>query len=668
MATIEKDITPLTIKEFLSKDKYVIPIYQRNYDWGEKEALQLIEDVADYAQNNTSQHYYIGSAIVFARNANGNKYYETIDGQQRLTTLTILANLLKNGKCAEWYEKANISYDHRKEADDALVLLKDEQYEKQLQTHNIIEVYKIFKKHLERILLTRQLTPKQFAEYLFDKVVILRILVPQDTQLNHYFEIMNTRGEQLEKHEVLKAILLSKLDSSEHRLFHLIWEACSDMNSYVQMNFTVAIRSMIFGENWDTLPRRNFDELCDDLFDIEEHEINIDGYDECSPHSLNDLFQDARNNIRYELPNNDSTSEGRKDRFGSIINFPNFLLHALKICYHKSKYYDKNVDMNIRLDDKNLIQIFQRVLTSIENESDRRSFVKFFIVELLFLRMLYDKYAIKREYLNGSEVWSLKTLRKYDNNRANYVNSFSEDRDYEGESNIGKEIRMLEAMFHVSAPTQIYKHWLNAVLYYVYQQENINPTNLAHELYDLACCYMLDVYIGAEKTDFETIIYKNLFKPTCRTIDWSQLDDGCKVPNFIFNFYDFITWKQDQITYAKFEFTYRTSVEHFYPQHPMSGYKDLKDNGLNDFGNLCLISNHMNSMFSNNMPKAKLENFGKMDEIRNGLSLKLLEMMAVIEKEGEWSENQIANFEESARHKILDAIQKGLPDLTIKCL
>ena len=37
----------LNIREFLSEGKYVIPIYQRNYDWGEREALQLLEDISD---------------------------------------------------------------------------------------------------------------------------------------------------------------------------------------------------------------------------------------------------------------------------------------------------------------------------------------------------------------------------------------------------------------------------------------------------------------------------------------------------------------------------------------------------------------------------------------------------------------------------------------------
>ena len=52
MATIDNNIAQLTVREFLSEGKYVIPIYQRNYDWGEREVLQLLEDISDYAKNN----------------------------------------------------------------------------------------------------------------------------------------------------------------------------------------------------------------------------------------------------------------------------------------------------------------------------------------------------------------------------------------------------------------------------------------------------------------------------------------------------------------------------------------------------------------------------------------------------------------------------------------
>ena len=54
---------------------------------------------------------------------------------------------------------------------------------------------------------------QDFADYLFSHVQIIKVEVPPDTDLNHYFEIMNNRGEQLEKHEILKAQMMSVLNT-----------------------------------------------------------------------------------------------------------------------------------------------------------------------------------------------------------------------------------------------------------------------------------------------------------------------------------------------------------------------------------------------------------------------------------------------------------------------
>ena len=649
---INHDITQLTVKEFLSNGRYVIPIYQRNYDWGEKETLQLIEDVADYAKEDSNRNYYIGSAIVFVRSNNGQEYFETIDGQQRLTTLTILTTLLKRMNLADWYKQANLSYDHRKEADDAITLLRDNRFSDHPVAQNINDVYRIMDKNLVQILDNKGLSLEEFAKYLFEKVVIIRIPVPQDTELNHYFEIMNTRGEQLEKHEVLKAVLMNDLDKTDHLLFHTIWEACSDMSSYVQMNFCVSQRNIIFSEKWNELLFNDFNELKDEL--VVEEESHVDNEDDAYKHTLAQLLQDSKSNVRYELPRDGSQDEGKQDRFGSIITFPNFLLQVLKVTYYDFELRQQELDEKIKLDDKRLIPIFQDVLKSLSNKSERQSFVKRFIMQLLSLRVKFDKYVIKREYLNGTESWSLKNIRKYDNNKASYVSTFSGD--YDDETDVGKDIRMLEAMFHVSAPTQIYKHWLNAILFYVYPNDISDPRIFRDKLNLLACTYMSDVYLADERTDFEVIIYENDFKAKNHTLNWENIDQGCDVPNFVFNFYDYITWKQDPSRYPKFEFTYRTSVEHFYPQSPMPGYDDLKGKGLDDFGNLCLISRGMNSKFSNNMPKAKLDNFGMIDEVRNGLSIKLLEMMDVAKNRNDWGIEEIAEFENQARERLKKAI------------
>lgn len=700
----------LNIREFLSEGKYVIPIYQRNYDWGEREALQLLEDISDYAQKNKEQKkkqdkeqpYYIGSAVVFLRTAHGETYFETIDGQQRLTTLTILACLLKHQEKAGWFEKPNLSYDHRKEADEALMMLVNGQLSQHPSARNIVSVYRLLEKHLQPMLTAKELDLETFAAYLFEKVIMLRIPVPQDTQLNHYFEIMNTRGEQLEKHEVLKAVLMGKLAPDEHHLFHLIWEACSDMGAYVQMNFSVGMRNLLFTKEWSELRGKSFDagffNKLHNLLPQRESDNTTNGEDG-APHTLdslfkvaNNLFKDAKRHKSYDLPRDGNADKGKAERFGSIINFSNFLLQVLKVCYHGrffNQKYPEAVDAQIRLDDKALIPIFQAVLSSLGTEEEKKDFVKYFIMQLLLLRTLYDRYVIKREYVNGTESWSLKKL-KYEHKTVSYVNTFSSSNkaeDAECESDKGKEIRLLEAMFHVSAPTQIYKHWLNAVLYHVLKAvHTTNPIKIKADslrdwLYDLARCYMLDVYLAKDgkKHSFEEIVYRKEGMPQNHIddIDWGAINQGCNVQNFIFNFYDFILWsekleqhlqrkksgqhetlEQDEKSgqHEKFDFTYRTSVEHFYPQKPMPGYEPLHPEYLNSFGNLCLISSSMNSKFSNNMPKAKYDNFGSSQEMRSALSLKLQEMMKSV-KDGEWEKDQIKAHYEEARERIKNALQ-----------
>lgn len=651
MVKIDSEVKQLTVREFLSDGQYVIPIYQRNYDWGERETLQLLEDVSDYAQKNSNQKYYIGSAVVFVRNVNGTTYFEMIDGQQRLTTLTILASLLNHEGKADWFKQPNLSYEHRKEADEALRRLQEGMQSEHPAAQNIVNVYALLKKHLFPVLEAKELDKAQFADYLFNQVTILRIPLPHDTQLNHYFEIMNTRGEQLEKHEVLKATLMSKLQPEEHPLFHRIWEACADMNSYVQMKFSVENRTILFGENWRELQFDQFDRLREALFKQKDGEQK--SKENSAPLTLNRLFEDAKKGSRYGQSEVGSEGTGEQERFGSIINFPNFLLQVLKVCYHRSEYQEK-IDEQIRLDDKDLIPIFETVLRSLDNEEKQAEFVKFFIIKLLFLRTQYDRYVIKREENNGTESWSLKTIQKYDKNKVDYVNTFSD----EGED--AKAVRLLEAMFHVSAPTQIYKHWLNALLYVLeIRKEQISASFLRNELYNLACSFMLDIYLAKEKTTFEDIVYRQEGKPAhdLNNIDWGRIDQGCSVHNFIFNFYDFITWQNAPQKYPKFDFSYRTSVEHFYPQKPMKGYDCLNEDVLHSFGNLCLISSSMNSKFSNNMPKAKLANFGLDEEVRNGLSLKLLEMMDVVKEKGDWSENEIKVFNEEAKQRFQEALR-----------
>lgn len=81
----EKYIQPdeLNVDNVFENVNYVIPIYQRNYAWRKDEIEQLLMDIDDLDETNSSK-YYLGSLVV---NQVQPRVYEVIDGQQRLTTL-----------------------------------------------------------------------------------------------------------------------------------------------------------------------------------------------------------------------------------------------------------------------------------------------------------------------------------------------------------------------------------------------------------------------------------------------------------------------------------------------------------------------------------------------------------------------------------------------------
>jgi uncharacterized protein with ParB-like and HNH nuclease domain len=198
---------------FENKQTYIIPMYQRNYAWGEKEIDQLILDIQDYqkqpdqlnqGQTQGNKKYYIGTLVVFERS---NGTYEIIDGQQRFTTLTLLAICLKRLSKEEkivldmsWFNQFNLDFESRPKSSltfqallrgDHLQHLKSSEY-----NADLVQGFELLQRAIQKIIKQGDLS--SFCKYLFENVVITQVAVPKDTNLNHYFEVMNSRGEQLE--------------------------------------------------------------------------------------------------------------------------------------------------------------------------------------------------------------------------------------------------------------------------------------------------------------------------------------------------------------------------------------------------------------------------------------------------------------------------------------
>lgn len=634
---MSNQIVALNTRDLLSgSGKYLVPMYQRNYAWGEGEITQLIQDIIDCQLANPEKIYHIGTLVVHRNEQGDGSPYETVDGQQRLTTLSLIAACLKHSKeshnyAMAWYKALPVAFENRSNSTQTFRALFDDGSTRTLSSDDInsglVKGYELIKKILPQKLKENKCQYDAFCKYLFSNVQIMRVQLPSDTDLNHYFEIMNTRGEQLEKHEILKAKLMNVLsdEPTAQNCLAGVWDACSDMERYVQMGFTPDMRGLLFDEkHWRKISINN----TEDLFDIfsRKSQVQSEGVDQGIDDILNSNTQNANKKVKEEIP----------ERFHSVINFQNFLLHALSVHLNKS----------IALDDKRLIDQFEEFLLG---GTDTVAEVKKFTYSLLKCRYLFDHYIIKREYLGESDHWSLKHLKANESKRqksANYVNSFDEVSN--------RRILMLLAAFHTATPTLVYKHWLNAALLYLYQSNEVVDTSYLAYLEGLSKAFVFDRFLAYENSlDYADIIFTNkgeclAEKSSMKKATWfDRLKYGEIQNNFVFNYLDYLLWvtnenkdvKQKDKKIQAFEFTFRSSVEHYAPQTPVDGEKPLADHVLHSFGNLCLISHSKNSKLSNHSAEAKKDYYknNPADSIKQHLMM----------SETEWNETAIQNHYEA---------------------
>ena len=573
----------ISIAEIFHNVEYIIPIYQRNYAWGETEILQLLEDINDAAEK-----YYIGSLIVNAIDTNT---FEVIDGQQRLTTIFLLHIFLFDTKV----DRNSLRFESRKRSNNTLKKIGNNFIGGDNYSTEIIQGYQTIEKYFTKV------DKASFIEKL-KKIKIIRTQVPDNIDLNHYFEIMNTRGEQLELHEIVKGKLLGTLekegvDNKVRNLCAIIWDACSNMDRYLQMNVKKGdseksekgLRELIFGDEWDKV-----DEILDIIdFANKQNETKDNNNDRPT---LKSIIMNPK--LYLEKAKFENETE-EKIRFESIISFPVFLLQV-------------NAAMNNNNEDDNLLDD-KRLLKDLEPHWKNKDTVFFFLKYIIRYRFLFDKYIIKREYAkNYSEdgTWSLKKLKKYTqrkSEKANYVITYGDESSERSEKN--DQIKLLQSCLRVTYTSPKNMHWIHRLL----KELSINP--------ELDQVRFLESYLSNKVR--EANIKEKI---------------GIEFERVVFTYLDYLLWKEDRKKDKKefddFQFQFRTSIEHFFPQHPLNAEPWGEGMPLNDFGNLALLTVSANSKFSNLPPAAKLETYE--DVVKQSPKLRLMQE-AMKHNEGIWN-------------------------------
>ena len=255
------DISPdkQNIDRVFSNTTYYIDFYQRDYKWTEPPVKRLLDDIFYQFNNNYDDFkdldankenvmskynwYYLNTYVT---NIVDGKVY-VVDGQQRLTTLTIILIILlhksKKFNCNEpftrwieskiagysggdysfWmhHEKAlNVFEDLTKGVED----LKSIDVSSGITAKNIVDNYIIIDNYINKQLTTKH-SLETFTFYFLYRLVLINLTVEQ-TEVPMVFEVINDRGVKLKPYEILKGKLLGQIDKDELNQLKIneIWE------------------------------------------------------------------------------------------------------------------------------------------------------------------------------------------------------------------------------------------------------------------------------------------------------------------------------------------------------------------------------------------------------------------------------------------------------------
>lgn len=218
-----------------SDKRFVIPVYQRNYDWKTENCKQLFDDLKKVIKTHRKSHFF--GSIVSVYNPDGeNMEFQIIDGQQRLTTISLLLlamyNLIKNGIIAaeqgnladkiyrtylidEWQnDDTRIKLKPVKNDQTAFGKLFDDETE-HVKDSNVTINYRYFYERIQR----QELTMDELFEAI-RRLEIISITLNQDDNPQLIFESLNSTGVALSEGDKIRNFILMGLPTKQQNNFY----------------------------------------------------------------------------------------------------------------------------------------------------------------------------------------------------------------------------------------------------------------------------------------------------------------------------------------------------------------------------------------------------------------------------------------------------------------
>ena len=265
--------TETKVEDFLSSNKtqFVIPVYQRNYDWTTGQCKQLLDDIFEVGISKKMNAHFIGS-IVYVHDdvytATRIKELTVIDGQQRLTTLTLiylvlhrLAKELKNegleNEISETYLINKFSPEEEKlklrptdNNDRALkYLLRSDNNEEYTDFSKLIDNFNYFKGRITED--NHQTVLKGLSKLMFVEVSLDR----EKDDPQRIFESLNSTGLELAQADLIRNYILMGLNRrDQNKIYQNYWEVIEKLAKDETLNVS---RVSDFIRDYLTLENKN---------------------------------------------------------------------------------------------------------------------------------------------------------------------------------------------------------------------------------------------------------------------------------------------------------------------------------------------------------------------------------------------------------------------------
>lgn len=606
--------------DFFMQNIFNIPIYQRLYVWERMQVVTLIDDLLRAFVHDSHHEYFLGGILV-VRNEDK---LDLIDGQQRFTTLMILRELLGEKKLRLDFAIRSDVWAHF-------------HVENGTATNADIRRMQEAKRVLKASLQNAAIDMSTFDNYLKEQVKLVVTTVPQRSDLNKLFELINGRGEQLLQHEILKAKILSRVENDKYT-YGKIWDICANMDEFLEINskksFAVSWANHNFCESFEELFKRTKKAEKTPMSEQPQESQKF------VPTLSNILAHEREREVQERAIMSDA-DDMSDTQYLSIISFEMFLLYAL-VGFAKESYFEK-MDTKIEFKDKNLIQIFEKVLlfSAEDIESTCANFIKY----LFEMRVKFDKFIIKNH-------------KDRDDNSNESNHKISQVVRYESGKNISRQI--VDATFDEKRSVEL----LQSMLYHAHTrntQEWIIPfLNYVDEANSLELLKKIDNLLYSQINPEDTILKRAIaFDASDAKVNSSQIieylskepedDNYHHISHYWYYKMDWILWDLSAPKDATFKFTARNSLEHIGPQNPQDENKEedkVHDRALrHSFGNLFLVSVSQNSSVSNQGFHTKKAMFLK-DKKINNLKLRLLE------NDENWGDDGVRNHLEKCITKV----------------